>query len=371
MKEEKIKKYYSLDRILREKANYNVIFGERSNGKTYAVEEKCIRDYFEHGYQMALIRRYELDFVGKRGQQMFDALVQNGVITKYSKGQYNAVTYYSARWYFSNYDTKAKKNILAPEPFCFGFSLSSGEHDKSTSYPKVKNILFDEFIARTTYLPDEFVLFMNTISTIVRDRIDVSIFMLGNTINQFCPYFAEMGLTNASKMECGAIDTYQYGESDLRVAVERCKPNKEGKKSDTLFAFNNPKLSMITHGGWEIAIYPHLPYKYTKEDIRYIYFMEFEGHLLQCEIIRMNDNIDFTYIHRKTSLLRLSSTDRVYSNKYNATRNYNRRITRPRNNLERRIYNYYIDEKVFYQDNELGEIVRNYLNWAKTDPGII
>ena len=368
---EEIKKYYTLDRILREKANYNIIFGERSNGKTYAVENKGIEDYFKHGWQMALIRRYELDFTGKRGQQMFDALVQNGVVEKYSKGEYNSITYYSARWYFSKYDKKAKKNILAPEPFCFAFSLSSGEHDKSTSYPKIKNILFDEFIARGAYLPDEFILFMNTISTIVRDRIDVNIFLLGNTINNFCPYFAEMGLTNVQKMDYGAIDIYRYGDSDLKVAVERCKPNKEGKKSDTLFAFNNPKLAMITHGGWEIAIYPHLPYKYKREDIRYTYFIEFENFVLQCEIVQLIGNIDFTFIHRKTSALRIGKNDKVYSNKYNGMRNYTRRITKPETDLDKKIYRYFTREKVFYQDNELGEIVRNYLMWSKTDTGIL
>lgn len=30
-------KYYSLDNILKKNCVYNVIFGERSNGKTYAV----------------------------------------------------------------------------------------------------------------------------------------------------------------------------------------------------------------------------------------------------------------------------------------------------------------------------------------------
>ena len=29
--------YYSLDKILSKNAQYNLIFGERSNGKTYAV----------------------------------------------------------------------------------------------------------------------------------------------------------------------------------------------------------------------------------------------------------------------------------------------------------------------------------------------
>ena len=31
---------------------------------------------------------------------------------------------------------------------------------------------------------------------------------------------------------------------------------------DVYFAFNNPKLQMITSGAWEMAIYPHNKVKY-------------------------------------------------------------------------------------------------------------
>ena len=32
-------KYYSLNNILKKDAQYNIIFGQRSNGKTYAVKK--------------------------------------------------------------------------------------------------------------------------------------------------------------------------------------------------------------------------------------------------------------------------------------------------------------------------------------------
>lgn len=37
--------FYSLKNILKEKATYNVIFGGRSNGKTYAVLSKILADF--------------------------------------------------------------------------------------------------------------------------------------------------------------------------------------------------------------------------------------------------------------------------------------------------------------------------------------
>ena len=37
--------YYSLKNIQRKNATYNVIFGERSNGKTYAVLKQALENY--------------------------------------------------------------------------------------------------------------------------------------------------------------------------------------------------------------------------------------------------------------------------------------------------------------------------------------
>ena len=85
-----------------------------------------------------------------------------------------------------------------------------------------------------------------------------------------------MGLTRVKDMKPGTIDVYQYGEEGkLRVAVEYAEASKEGKKSDVYFAFDNPKLKMITTGVWEIDIYPHCPYKYKPKDIQFTYFIKF------------------------------------------------------------------------------------------------
>lgn len=365
------KKYYSLVNILQIHAVYNMIIGERSNGKTYSVLEYCIKDYCENGNQMALIRRYLESFIGKRGEAMFEALVSNGVVKKYSNGKFDKIVYRASRWWLAKYDEKLEKNILDEKPFCFGFALNATEHDKSTSYPKVKNILFDEFITRSTYLSDEFVLFMNTLSTIIREKDDVKIFMCANTVNKYCPYFIEMGLNRVEKQKQGTIDTYTYGESKLTVAVEYCASNAKGKKSDKYFAFDNPKLKMITEGSWEVALYPHLPIKYMLEDVKLSYYIEFMGNMLQCDIVKKKDEkgrkVCFTYVHRKTTPLKDKEKDIIFSTQYSPKPNWFRRLAKPTSYIEQRIFAFFKREKVFYQDNEIGEIMRNYLNWCITD----
>ena len=157
--------YYSLDKILKKNTQYKVIFGKRSNGKTFAVLERGLKLFFQKGIEMAYIRRNREDMLGKNGQTLFNNLVELGLVEKYSKGVWTDVYYYGKRWYFCRYEEDDKghrQRITDEKPFCYGFVLSGQEHDKSTSYPRVGLIVFDEFLSRSNYLPDEFILFMNT-----------------------------------------------------------------------------------------------------------------------------------------------------------------------------------------------------------------
>lgn len=368
-KKQEQQEYYTLAPILREKAHYNIIIGERSNGKTYSVLQKIVIDYAKEGNQAALLRRMQEDFIGKRGAGLFEPLIDNGEIERATNGAWTSVYYYASRWFLCKYEEDKKGNterITDTQPFMYGFALSQMEHEKGTGYPNVKTIVFDEFITRMAYLRDEFVLFMNTLSTIIRSRDDVTIFMLGNTVNKYCPYFDEMGLRHIKDMKQGEIDVYQLKHTSgkiLKVAVEYCKPFEKGKKSDFYFAFDNQKLEMITTGVWEIDIYPHCPYHYKPKNILFTYFIEFDRELLQCEIVQV-DGVCFTFIHRKTTPLKHPDTDLVFTTRYDARPNYRRKLTKPRLDIERKIVEFYATDKIFYQDNEVGEIVRNYLLWC-------
>lgn len=360
-------KFYSLTKILEKTAQYNMIIGERSNGKTYSVLKYGIQKYIETGEQLGIIRRWRDDFTGKRGSTLFDALVINGEIEKLSNGEWNNIYYYGGRWFLCRPDGKGGIN-RDETPIAYGFALTSMEHDKSTSYPMITTICFDEFLTRSSYLPDEFVLFCNTLSTIIRHRDNVKIFMLGNTVNKYCPYFAEMGISHIKNMQPGNIDIYRYGDSKLKVAVEYCATSQKngGKDSDFYFAFDNPKLTMITGGAWEIDIYPHCPCKYKPNEILFTYFINFNDELLQCEIINHNDTI-FTFIHRKTTPIKDDNTDIIFTTEYDHRPNHRRKISTPVDNLNRKLYHFYVTDNVYYQDNEVGEIIRNYLQWCKTE----
>lgn len=357
-------KFYSLDKIKKYDATYNIIFGQRSNGKTTAVLLEGIKNYFNDSSQMGIIRRWDMDLIGARASQVFESDIIKETIIKLSGNKYQGVLYKSRKWYMCSYDDEGKA-IPCETPFAFAFALSQMTHDKSISYPGIKLILFDEFLERGgKYLVDEFTIFMNTLSTIIRNRTDVVIYMCGNSVTRFAPYWVEMGI-HIEKQKQGTIDLYVYGEGKLTVAVEYTADNNvTSKTNEKYFAFDNsPKLKMITQGSWEFDLYPHLQenMKYKPKDILNHFFIDFNNELYQCEVVNLDD-LYFIHIHRKTTPLKDKDNDLIYSLEYDPRPNHLRRLNKPINQLTARIWTLFEREKVYFQDNAVGDAITSYLN---------
>lgn len=358
-------KYYDLSRILKKDATYNMVIGKRSNGKTHAAIEYALKKFFKTREQFAYVRRWREDVIGRRASMVFSDFNSSGEIAKMSKGLYDRIHYYSGVYYGAIEDEKTGKAVYSDTHDAAGylFALSDTEHDKSTQYPGVTTIIFDEFMARRVYLPDEFVLFMNVVSTIIRNRDDVKIFMLGNTVNDHAPYIKEMGLKHLAKMKLGDIDVYSYADTRLRVAVEMSDA-KGGNDNSQYFAFDNPQLRMITDGQWELGIFPHCPVKFDGKDVKFVYFIIFDGDTYQCEIVD-KDRMPFTYIHRKTTPIREPGRDLIYTLEYNPALNYNRSVYKPINEAQKTIKWFFDNDRVYYQDNSVGNAISQYLSQCR------
>lgn len=77
------------------------------------------------------------------------------------------------------------------------------------------------------------------------------------------------------------------------------------------------------------------------------------------------DNDYFTYIHRKTTELR-GDNNLVYTLDNNSENIYNvSYINKPFNNVTKRIWNMFALNKVFYQDNEVGHDISNYIKMCR------
>lgn len=359
--------YYSLEPILKKGkgCKYYMIYGQRSNGKTYAVLEYIINQYIKERKQGAILRRMGEDFKGKRGPTMFNNLLPR--IEELTDGRWNGIKYKSRQWIFVHYDEDGKIEYEDEHPFCYGFAISEGEHDKSSSYPMIYNVLFDEFISRSAYLPDEFVQFMNSLSTFIRNKNTVKIFMCGNTINKYCPYFKEMGIKHYKEMKKGDIDIYTYANRDLKVAVEWAEAAPATRKSEAYFAFDNPKLAMITSGDWELDIYPHAPCKIRHKEIKFRFFIDWDDMIFEGDYVKKpEEHMEFIFIHEKTTPIKFPEKDIIFSSVYSAKRNHFRNIMKNYNPMVHKLGLMFSAERVFYQNNEVGNAIGNYLEWCRS-----
>lgn len=124
---------------------------------------------------------------------------------------------------------------------------------------------------------------------------------------------------------------------------------------------------MITGGKWELAAYPHLPCKYKPQDVLFVYYIKFNDVVLQGNIIQVGNEC-FTYIHAKTTPIKDEENSLIYSLEMNGKPNYKRKLLSTASYVEQQVARFFAIDKVFYQDNEVGEIVRNYLiTSAKTN----
>lgn len=356
--------YYNIAPIDNTGAVYRMIIGQRSNGKTYSVCKHIIEDYLKEGKRGAYIRRYEESITPKNIQTLFNPHLQ--LIWQLSGGKWNAISYRAKEFHFCAVDSSG--NVFAKDDtaFCIAAAINTAENTKGEDRGEVDTILYDEFMTRAGYLNNEFVRFMNLLSSLIRDRANAVIYMIGNTVNRYCPYFREMGLKNIDNLPKGEIAVYAYGNSSLTVAVERCDEVEATKQTASkYFAFDNPQLQMITKGEWEIQIYPRPPYKILEQDIMLVFYIQFAEQLLCCEIVHSSlkqySNDVFIFVHPQTKDIDIDDNTVMYVNDFSSCRMHVRYLRDKPTRAHELICDLIQRKAVCFSDNECGEVFRNWL----------
>ena len=362
--------HYSYDQILAIDALYYLIFGMRSNGKTYGWCDLCIDHYIDDNLPSAYVRRLDSMLTRDNIANLFDPHIEK--IKEKTKGKYNAVVYRSKCFYLARYATgKNGSTVKIAEdktPFCRCYAINTAETSKGQDRGAVWSVCFDEFITRAYYLTNEFVLFQNLLSSIIRDR-PAKIFMLANTVSKTCPYFREMGITNFKAMEPGQIQIYHIGKTEKQIAVEYCAKVSAPAKVTDYFAFDNPELEMITKGAWEIAMYRHPPKNLGSYQIAFVFFVEFDGELIQGDIIMYGDYPIIVY-HPKTSEIKNRDQEIIYSeDTLDASPLHQISLKQAPTRAQQLILQLISQQKTFYSDNETGEIIANWLKFQNTKAG--
>lgn len=360
--------YWNSKPLLDVGAKISISYGKRGNGKTYGFLKEILDAYVEKNYTTAYLRRWDADIKRNKMSNMFSAFEKQGYIEKITDGKWNFVYYFSGMWYFAKVDEQTLKTKKDKEPFMIAHSLSNTEHNKGASRESDMILFFDEFIATMSEIPDEFNLFWNQVSTILRNRLahpDAKIFMAGNTVNTANCYFRCMGLFGCQSQQIGTIDRYKFADSDMTIAVEYTIPNEASKLTDNYYnAFDDPTIKMITSGEWSLQIVPPLPCRYKKADIEFVFFINYYDNWFQGDIVVL-DTMTFIFMHLKTTNAKHPDSDLIYSLDYDPRPNWHRDIFNPKLAIQKSIARYFLYDQVYYQDNWIGDQVKHYIEESK------
>ena len=281
----KKQQYYRLTRILKTNAQYYILIGERSNGKSYAVKEECVKSsYKDKERKFILLRRRQVDVKGGLTEQYFsDTPVE--IITD---GEYNCLTVYRGCVYFSNCDDDNK--ITRGRVAGYVRYLTGEQHYKSGAYKDVANIIYEEFISNDNYLPNEVNKLMSFVSTVARKE-SIRVFLIGNSISRICPYFSEWELNKIPKMAQGQIDVYEHdtgffddetGEKiTVKIAVEFCESSNTLSKM-----FFGVSSKMTTTGAWQSEAQHHLSEKIYNYNVIYSVVVQYQAFKFLCQFLK-------------------------------------------------------------------------------------
>lgn len=164
--------YYNYDKALSYNALFNFILTTRGLGKTYGAKLKVIKKFLKTGEQFIYIRRYkdELSTI----DTFFNDIIANN---EFPEHEFKVV----------------QKKFYIDGKICgYAIPLSISQRLKSTSYPNVTTIIYDEFIINTSnirYLTNEVYTFLEFFETVARKRNNVRAIFLANNVSIINPYF--------------------------------------------------------------------------------------------------------------------------------------------------------------------------------------
>lgn len=343
--------HYNIDSIRSKDAIINLIIGERSNGKSYAVKHEIgVLKFLRTGRRFILMRRWLEEITSEKIEQYFNDVD----VYKHTKGKYNCITMYRKRLFLSNYDIETGKTTRG-ELIGYVVALSTEQNYAGASYLDVDDIIFEEFMSRSSYIRGESDKLMNFWSTVDRRRKKVKMWLVGNTISQVCPYLKDWDLQNIIfNQKQGTIKEIELPtgtfiddkEVTLKCAIEYCK------STGTSFAIGTHR-DMINKGAWQSDPQPHLPKSIKEYKKLYMIGFDFKGFKFLGELLKEDKNLFwFIYPYQKEFNKNLL----IISDKIKNDRHYQRNIydITIKNDKLKRVLQTFRESQIFYCTDLVG-----------------
>lgn len=316
-KKKEKKEYYHTDALLETDCNWNICFGLRSNGKSYAFKKEVLlkdaldaRDEkdIDKKCRFFYLRRYSEDvtpFAVLKYLEDMCIIPEGGTespIMELSEGQYNGFDVNNRKIYAVYRDDDGK--IIDRCHVGYAFSLGEAERIKSQSYSDTRNLVVEEFIATSKpYLCAHEPEFLENIaSTVDRRRGTTKVYLIGNSNDRDNLYFRYFGLNGVKKQKPGTIDVYEkikdYDEDTgepviVKFAVEYCE--NLVKSTEGIFFGRGAKNNS---GEWLSDVQPKMHQEEADEcECLYEMFVEYHELKYYCKLL-LNKNEDgyFWYV---------------------------------------------------------------------------
>ena len=378
--------YYSSDNIARENATYNLIYGERSNGKSYDIKHKWGLEYFVNKNRKLFFEEDSItpdDLLNIKGRfvlvrrtaeqlknERIESYFSDCDIRRITNGKYNIISVYRKEIYFSNYDVE--KNIVKRGiKIGYAIPLSLEQNYAGSSFLDVDNIIVEEFMSRDEgYLRNESTKLQNLFSTIDRKRGTTKVWLVGNTISRICPYLYDWGLIDMVKNQpqgniitkemSAGFDKIEGKEVFVKLALEFCESTGR-----TSFAFGEHS-EMLNTGVWQTDKQPTLENDFRKyEQIIKIGF-EYMGFKYLGRLLADNDSNLFWFISPFTKKENFKDVILIFSDRINIDKKYQRdiyNITLNHPKLKNILNSTFKESMIFYSDDLTGTEFKNAIDF--------
>lgn len=241
-----------------------VIQGMRSNGKTYGVLEYCIRDYKDHGRRFIYTRRLAESITKKNIAELLDPFMVNpyvktplieelwgeGAKIRYNVGKFEVI---------KPDDPDFEKEIIG---YVESLSTTGTWKSKYSDAQNIYNFILDEFLPLKSEraLPEEINSFEQATSSVFRSHAEkCKVFLIGNTVSVYSPYFTNFGINTFSMNQQGKIYNIELpnevGEP-TKVAFQWTPSNTKISKQTSKFM----RSSKIAMGEYEIDPVAEIPH---------------------------------------------------------------------------------------------------------------
>ena len=354
--------HYNIDELRKENADINILYGERSNGKSYQLKHKlAVVKYILTGTRFILMRRWKDEISLTSIEQYF----KDVDVEKLTDGKYNTIIMWTKKLYFARYEVDKNGQFKTVKGDHIGYvvALSTEQHYAGASYLDVEDIIFEEFMSRDSYLANEPNKLMNFYCTVDRKRGTTRLWLVGNTISRVCPYIYDWGLHEIiAKQKQGTIVTKTINateDDEIKLAIEYCAST--GVSSHTI---GNTK--MLSDGSWQTYPQPHLEKSYNNYKVLYKFIFQFQGFKFISEYLMDKDEHDKTCWFIKPYNGKINNKTLVISDTIKVSKYWQRDIysISLKNEKLQNLLNTFKENNIFYSDDLCGTDFKQVIDFS-------